>query len=190
VGRTLSSLGNAARAKGDYEGARRYLEQSLAWARERDFSWAIASGLTDLGHVACEQDDFARAMALYRESLGLYRTMRNPTALAWCLEGVVVATVAGGEYERAARLGGAITGLRAAAGAAPAPSVWPPYVRACEAARQALGAESFAAVSAEGAALSPEGAIAFVLRNDGGDGQGGRSTAAEKRIARKRLPPH
>ncbi|MGZ3585230.1 MAG: ATP-binding protein, partial [Ktedonobacterales bacterium] len=108
VGRVLSSLGNVARALGDYERARRYLEESLAWARERHFAWAVASGLVSLGHLACEQEDFARARQLYREGLDMYRTMRNPTALAWCLNGVAVVLAAGGRYERVARLCGAI----------------------------------------------------------------------------------
>jgi tetratricopeptide (TPR) repeat protein len=167
VGRALSSLGNLARAKGDYEQARRYLEESLAWARERNFSWAIASGLVSLGHVACEQGDFTRATALYRESLGLYRTMRNPAALAWCLEGVAVAVAAAGEHERAARLCGAVASLRTAAGAAQA-AEWPPFARTQEAARHTLGEDRFAGAYAAGYALAPEQAIADALAALGG----------------------
>jgi predicted ATPase/DNA-binding XRE family transcriptional regulator len=162
VGRALSSLGNLARAKGDYEQAQRYLEQALAWARERQFSWAIASGLVSLGHVACEQGDYARATTLYRESLRLYRTMRNPAALAWCLEGVVVVLVAASRHERAARLCGAIASLRQAARAAPA-AEWQPFARAREAAERALGADGFAAPHRAGVALTPEQAIAAAL---------------------------
>src|SRR5262249_3394032 len=132
VGRVLSSLGNLARRQGDYEQARRLLEESLVWARARHFSWAVASGLASLGHVACEEEDFARALALYRESLELYRTMRNPAALAWCLEGVAIVAAVVGEHERVARLCGAVAGLRAAVGAggAPAEDGWPPFAQA------------------------------------------------------------
>jgi predicted ATPase/DNA-binding XRE family transcriptional regulator len=169
VGRTLSSLGNLARAKGDYERAQRYLEQALAWAREREFSFAIASALVSLGHVACEQGDRARAQVLYRESLHLFRTLRNPSSLAWCLEGVAVVAAAAGDHERAARLCGSVAGLHALAGAGPAPVAWLPFEQACTAARQALGEERFTSVSNEGAALSAEQAIDSALNTLGSE---------------------
>jgi predicted ATPase/transcriptional regulator with XRE-family HTH domain len=162
VGRTLSSLGNLARVKGDYAKAQRYLEQALAWAHEREFSFAIASGLVSLGYVAIEQDDYPRARTLYREALELYRTLRNPASLAWCLEGVAV-VAADGDHERAARLCGSVASLRASAGAAPTPVVWPPFAQACAAARQVLGEERFTAMSAEGAALPAEQAVDYAL---------------------------
>ena len=161
VGRTLSSLGNLARAKGDYERARRYLEEALAWAREREFSFAIASALVSLGYVAVEQGDYPRAKTLYREALELYRSLRNPASLAWCLEGVAVVAAAAGDHERVAHLCGSVAGLRASAGAGPAPGAWPPYEHACAAARQVLGEEQFTAFSTEGAALSVEQAIDY-----------------------------
>lgn len=174
VGRTLSSLGNLARARGDYPTAQVYLEQALAWARERQFSFAIASALTSLGHVACELGDFARAAALYRESLELFATLRNPTSLAWLLCGVVITLAASAEPERAAardaardaaslrdaaRLCGAIAGLRAAASANET-AEWAPFARASAEARQRLGDERFEAAAEEGRALSAEQAIA------------------------------
>jgi predicted ATPase/DNA-binding XRE family transcriptional regulator len=162
IGRTLSSLGNLARARGDYLAAQDYLEQALAWARERQFGFAIASGLTSLGHVACELGEYARAAALYRESLDLYATLRNPTALAWCLCGVVITLAAAGQPtddEAAAQLCGAIDGLRAAA-SADETAEWAPFARASEQARKALGEERFAAAQAAGRALSAEQAIA------------------------------
>jgi predicted ATPase/DNA-binding XRE family transcriptional regulator len=159
VGRALSSLGNLARAQGEYERARAYLEQSLAWARERQFAWAIAHGLASLGHVAVEQGDLARARTLYVESLDLFRAMRNPSSLAWCLEGVVAVLVAAGQHERAARLCGAIAGLRQSAGVAEAATEWPPFTQARAAARQTLGEEVFATASMVGATFPPERAI-------------------------------
>jgi predicted ATPase/DNA-binding XRE family transcriptional regulator len=150
IGRTLSSLGNLARARGDYPAAQDYLEQALAWARERQFGFAIASGLTSLGHVACEQGEYARAADLYRESLELYATLRNPTSLAWCLCGVVITLAAAGQPtddEAAARLCGAIEGLRAAA-SADGTAEWAPFARASDQARKALGDARFAAARA------------------------------------------
>ncbi len=162
VGRTLSSLGNLSRAKGEYERARTYLERALAWARERDFSFAIASGLVSLGHVAVEQNDYPRASALYREALEMYRTLRNPASIAWLLEGVTVTAGAKGNTEAVAQLDGAVTSLRAVAGAAES-SEWPPFARTCEVARQTLGEDAYSDASARGGALTPERAIAYAL---------------------------
>ena len=162
AGRALSSLGNVARALGDYALARQYLEESLAWARERQFSWAVASGLVSLGHVACEQEDFERARGLYREGLALYRSMHNPTALAWCLNGVAVVLASGGRYERVARMCGAIDHLYAMADAAQE-AEWPVFARACASARQSLGDDDFEVARAVGATLSLEQIIAYAL---------------------------
>lgn len=163
IGRTLSSLGNLARAMGDYERARTYLEQALAWAREREFSFAVASALVSLGHVAVEEGDYPRARALYRESLELYQTQRNPVSLAWCIAGVAASFGADdGDAEAVARLSGIVAGLRRSAGSADS-AEWPPFARACEASRRALGEEGFAAASAWGAALAPERGIRYAL---------------------------
>ena len=135
---------------------------ALAWARERDFSFAIAAGLVNLGHVAVEQNDYPRAMALYREALERYRTLRNPASIAWLLQGVAITVGAMGGLEAVARLAGAIAGLCAVAGAAEN-AEWPPFARACAAARQALGEEAYRAARAQGAALAPERAIVDAL---------------------------
>jgi predicted ATPase/DNA-binding XRE family transcriptional regulator len=163
IGRTMSSLGNLARAKGDYARAHDYLGQALAWARARNFGFAIASALVSLGHVACEQADYAQATALYRESLTLYQTLRNPASLAWCLAGVAVTRTAAGQREAAARLAGAVAGLRASASIADA-AEWTPFAQATEAAQQALGAAPFDEAYATGRALSTEQAIAYALQ--------------------------
>ena len=168
LGRTLSSLGNLARARGDYTQAQSYLEQSLAWSRERNFSWAFASGLVSLGHVACEQGDPARALALYAEALDLYRETPNPMSLAWCLEGVVVALAALAaisereQYPAIARLCGAVAGLRARAGAAPA-AEWTHFAQAQAAVQQAMGADAFDAACQAGATLASERIITEAL---------------------------
>ncbi len=160
--RALSSVGNLARAKGEYDQAQRYLEQALAWARSQRMSWAVAEALTSLGHIACEQEDFTRAAARYRESLGLYQTMGAAAPLVGCLEGAAAIAATTGEYERTARLCGAVARLRAARRLVPS-AEWPPLAQAREAARQALGEDAFAAAHRAGAARSPEQVIAYAL---------------------------
>ena len=74
-------------------------------ARQRD----------DLGHLARQQHENARAKERYQESLALYHALGNATYTAWCLEGI--AAVAGAEqrYAHATRLLAAAAALRAAA---------------------------------------------------------------------------
>ncbi len=164
TGRTLSSLGNIARVQGDYRQARIYLEQSLAWVRERAFSFAVASGLFSLGHLDCEEGDFASALTHYAEALHLAQTMalRNPTSLAWGLEGVAIALAASQQYTSVGRICGAIAALRAVAGAADQ-AEWPLYTQATATARAALGEQPFAEAYDAGRALTPEQAIALAL---------------------------
>ncbi|HEX8997137.1 MAG TPA: tetratricopeptide repeat protein [Ktedonobacterales bacterium] len=162
VGRTLSSVGNLARAQGDYTRARDYLEQALAWARSRTFSFAVASGLVSLGHLACEQGDYDGALPLYRESLRLYQTLRNPASLEWCLEGVAVALAAQGAFEPVASICGACEGLRESAHAAES-RVWEPFAQARERAQKTLGAARYAEARDAGLARSAEQAIAYAL---------------------------
>jgi predicted ATPase/DNA-binding XRE family transcriptional regulator len=161
VGRTLSSLGNLARTMGEYEEAQRYLEEALAWARERDFSFAVASILTSLGHLACDRDDSAGAVTLYRESLELYRSLSNPEALAWSLEGIVVMVAAYQDYACAARLCGAIASLRLAKRDAQAE--WSLFAQACEAAVEALGQQAYTVAYDNGSLFSQAQAITEAL---------------------------
>ncbi len=161
VGRTLSSLGNLARTRGDYIAAQQYLEEALAWGRERSFSFAVASVLTSLGHLACDRDDYTGALGCYRESLDLYRTLPNPEALAWCLEGAVVLAAAFQDYSCTARLCGAIASLRLTKHDAPAE--WPLFTQARESALAVLGQQTFTVAYEHGSLLSQAQAIAEAL---------------------------
>ncbi|HEU5439510.1 MAG TPA: tetratricopeptide repeat protein, partial [Ktedonobacterales bacterium] len=161
-GRALSSLGNLARRRHDYARATYYLEASLAHSRAYQLSWGVASALVALGHVACEQGDFDRAADLYRESLGLYRTMPNPAWLAWCLEGVAVVAAARARHHEVARLAGAVSARRSVA--LPDATPWPAYVEAGAHVRAALGEQAFETAAAQGVLLSAEQAIAEALR--------------------------
>ncbi len=55
-----------------------FLEAALAVAR--------AMGMTMLGHLARQQQNYALAKARYREGLTLLRAFDSPTYTAWCLE--------------------------------------------------------------------------------------------------------
>jgi predicted ATPase/DNA-binding XRE family transcriptional regulator len=160
VGRTLSSLGDIARTRGQYDQARAYLERSLAWARERQFSFAIAACLASLGHVAVELGDLSGATARYREALTLYQTLRNPASLAALLEGIAVTNWLTGDAEAVARLAGAVAGLRELAGAGQS-AEWARFADARAYAQRALSAATYEVAYAWGRGLTPEAALAY-----------------------------
>ena len=70
--KALSGAGLLARGQGDYEVARRYLEQSLVLAQQQEHKPAIALALKDLGVVVDLQGDLEKAFALYQASLSGY----------------------------------------------------------------------------------------------------------------------
>ncbi|HET9221329.1 MAG TPA: tetratricopeptide repeat protein [Roseiflexaceae bacterium] len=77
-----------------------------------DLTWGIANILTLLGHLARQQQDYARARAHYRGRLSIYQQLGNATYTAWCLEGMAAMACAGERHQQAARLSGAAAALR------------------------------------------------------------------------------
>src|SRR5687767_14272138 len=117
--------------------------------------------LGDLGNLARDQADYARAMAFYREALELGRNHPGTRVVTEVLEAVGIVAAAVGEAERAARLLSAARAQRDRLGLR--------YrVREDQAAlehamavtRDALGEHAFAAAWRAGQTLSPGQAVA------------------------------
>jgi tetratricopeptide (TPR) repeat protein len=115
------------------------------------------------GHVAHDQGDQERALALYAESLTLYKRVGDRVGIAACLEGLSCVAFAQGQMERATRLSGAAAALRDEIGAPLPPADRPAYERAVAALHTALGDDAFEAYWEAGRALSLEQAIAEAL---------------------------
>jgi hypothetical protein len=135
-------------------------EESLALFRQIQEAKGIAVALTNLGRVAHERGDDARAEKLYRESLALYQEMGTTDGVAPCLEALAEAVHARGQPWRAARLLGAAAALRVALGAPLPSSARPAHDRCVAATRATLGEAAFAAAWAAGQTLSVEQVIA------------------------------
>jgi hypothetical protein len=104
--------------------------------------------------VACARRDYARAAALGREGLALFRVVGDTWEIGrylWVLAG---AAFGQGRPERAARLFGAAAAVRERFGAPLPPLFRPPHDAAVAAVRAALGEPAFAAAWAAGHAMS------------------------------------
>jgi len=149
--------------QGDLVRARALLEEVLSAARTAGFTFGIANMLMLLGHLAREQQDYPLARARYRESLGLYRTLNNPTYLAWCLEGIAALLSAEQRFEPAIRLCAAATTLRLKEQSPMPPVEQEHFDQIVKAVRAALGEATFAEAWASGVALSQDEAITYAL---------------------------
>jgi tetratricopeptide (TPR) repeat protein len=107
---------------GDPEAARALQEEALAICRELADTPGIASALSSLGDVTCNQGDYGAARALYQESLSLQRQLGEKVAIAGCLEGIAETTGGQGQPAHAARLYGAAEALRHQIGAGLSPA--------------------------------------------------------------------
>jgi predicted ATPase/DNA-binding XRE family transcriptional regulator len=163
LGLARLNLAESARLQGNLERARALLEEALSEARRTGFLWGVASTLTLLGHLAREQQNYPLARIRYRESLGLYRQLRNSTYTAWCLEGMAALDCAEHHYERAAQLCGAAAALRVKEQTPLPPAEQEPFDQTIKAARAALDEVTFSEAWAAGIALTQEEAIAFAL---------------------------
>jgi tetratricopeptide (TPR) repeat protein len=177
VGRAMAQgvLGAAAMARGDYAAAVARFAEGLPSMRASlglGGPFWLAQFLVEAGRAWLGQGDGEQAQRLFAESLGLWRDIGRPDGIALAMSGLAEVAAAGGQARRAARLLGAAQALRSVPVAARTLHLPAPSDRAAVAARAALGAEAFEAALAEGAALSPEQAVAEALEESTPGGKG------------------
>jgi len=158
----LNNLGRVAADRGDIERARRRYEEALGLQREAGNDVGVSLVLTNLAELAREQGDLGQAVALFREGVSLRWAKRDGPATAESMVGMVGAVAAAGRAGHAARLLGATRALWAAT-QPEATTELPGDDRVATELRLRLGEERFAAMVAEGRALSAEMAVAEAL---------------------------
>jgi len=168
LGNTLNNTALAAFQAGDWPRADALLAEALAVQREAGDADGTAAVLCTTGHAALARDDTARADALLGESLAIFRAIDNTLGLARCLEGFAGIAVSAGEPRRSARLFGAAQALLDARGVRVPAVERINYDRDLARARDALGADDFAAAYATGRSLSPD-QVAAEIRAAGPD---------------------
>jgi predicted ATPase/transcriptional regulator with XRE-family HTH domain len=166
VARCLNNLGRGACFQEKYERASDLLRKGRDLSRQVGDRRGVAGATIFLGEIARRQGDAEGAIPFYKESLALHAELGSRWFFPECLRGLARSCAACGELERATRLAGAEEALREALGN-PAifivPSERPKYAADLEALRLALGPEAFAAVWAEGRAMTAEEAVAYAL---------------------------
>ncbi len=163
IATSLNNLGNVAHDQGDPTAARTLFEESLSIKRELGDRQGISVSLGNLGLVARDQGDFASARLLLEENLVIQRELGDRRGNAESFEGFGGLALAQQQYTRATRLWGAAESLRKEIGAPIPPNEREQFDRDVTLAREALGNETFAAVWAEGRAMTLEQAITYAL---------------------------
>jgi PAS domain S-box-containing protein len=169
TGWSLNHLGHAAQLRREYGRAEQLHQESLKLFIERlgDRGIGVMWAYQGLGEVAIGQGDAERARSWLRSGIRLNSEQGARMLLAWSLAGLGSAAALGEEAERAARLWGAATQLRALLGCRPAPATRAPYERLLAQARAQLGEGAFAAALEAGAALPLREAIDEALGDEG-----------------------
>jgi tetratricopeptide (TPR) repeat protein len=163
VATVLNNLGVIAYDRGDFARARNLYAEALALERDLGAISQIALCLSNLGGVAERLGDLPGAMMYQRESLEIYRVLKDRWNATSALEGVALLALVHGRAEAAARLLGAADGFREAVGAVLAANERADHERAVTAAGEALGAAAFTAAWDAGRLLSLDEAIAEAL---------------------------
>ncbi len=161
VGRILSELGYIALRQQDYTQARALLEESLTLFRDPDDRYLEARARHYLGHAARLEGNYALAHACYNRAATILKEMNNSWGLFYLLEAFACLAVAEEQWERAARLFGAVARLGETIGAPLAPIERIELERDMAATRATLGEPAFAAAWAAGQALTLDEVIAY-----------------------------
>lgn len=160
----LRDLGLVAWSEGNYREAESLYTESLTVARETDDRAAMARALRGLGDIARQRRDDHAARAAYRESLTISREVGVRLSLLEGTEGIARMLASSGNYRMAARLFGAASALRLSSHLPLPPPERPEQETLLEAARVALGEESFAEVWEASRALTLEVMVEEALR--------------------------
>ena len=172
VGHGRALLGTIAIRRGHFERAGPLLVESLALYRAVESKFDIAGSLAQQGFLALRQDDPARALALFRQSLPLHRNYPTSPGATRGLAQLLIAYAACKEWRTAARLAGVLDGTSAAdatACAVPAElsgSVRQAYEVALASTRSALDRLAFAQQVEAGRSMGREEAIEYAMTGE------------------------
>ena len=166
MGWTLNYQGDIAKEKADRAAARIYYEESLRAFRELRNGWGIASALSDLASLSCDEGDHAQAHRLYCESIRIFNELGHKRGVARVLESLATSAMAQLRPEQSLRLAGAAAALRERLGTPLLASERPRLEKALETARQKLSNAAGLKAWMEGWAMPMEQAVLEVMNCD------------------------
>jgi tetratricopeptide (TPR) repeat protein len=158
----LNAMAQVHRARNDIDAALPLYEQVVALARKSGDRESVAFGLLNLAMAMIARDPGDRIAPILLEALAIADENRSEPATQSVLEVAAGWAAAGGDYRRAARLFGAVEALAEATGLRRDPADEAFLLPLVARARDALGADGFATLEAEGRSLRREDAIADV----------------------------
>jgi predicted ATPase/DNA-binding CsgD family transcriptional regulator len=161
--RALHNLAHIQRVQHDSAGALQSMETVLALAGEHDLGWPLPGILDGLGLAATDQGDYDRALALLTESLTTAVAQGSQGNVVDGIESLARLAAVTDQAVLSARLFGAAEAMRAELGFHRSPTdiaYAEPVMRGLG---ETLGANGFAAASADGRALSHDEALAEAL---------------------------
>ncbi|MDQ2653703.1 MAG: LuxR C-terminal-related transcriptional regulator [Chloroflexota bacterium] len=160
AGRISINLAVAPRAQGHYALAEAHLETALRLLREVGYREGIILALGDLGTIARDQGDTARALTLYHEALELGRSHPGTRYVTEVIEATGIVAATADRAERAAILLSAAKAQRDRLGLRYGVQEDQAALdRAVTSARVALGEPAFSAAWDAGRSLSPGQAL-------------------------------
>jgi predicted ATPase/DNA-binding SARP family transcriptional activator len=164
IGRGLCNLAEALQMRGDHD-QDEILREALDLHRETHDRQCEITTLTLMANSALERGETQRAASLYAESLSVSRGIGDRVTMAnvALMERVAALALATGQTGHAARLIGASETLRDEIGAPIMPYLRPIRDRVRKQLRTRMDAGVLDAATAEGRALSPDGAIQAAL---------------------------
>jgi predicted ATPase/DNA-binding CsgD family transcriptional regulator len=163
----LVFLAEAQLALDEREEAAAFLDEATSLARAGAFTWVLGRAARVRAELRTREGDLHEAESLAHEALSLGREAGDQVGFVDALE-LLARLVAGQKSPKeAARLWAAADSLRSELRYARFPVDQGPYQGAVANAKEALGADEFAAAWAEGAKLSADEAIAYAARGRG-----------------------
>ncbi|MFN8485031.1 MAG: tetratricopeptide repeat protein [Anaerolineae bacterium] len=169
VGLAYGNLGDQAYFQNDLDGAQHYWSQARAMFRALEDDYSVGIYNNNLGELVRQQGKYAEADGLFRDALLIFQRLGGRTLVATLLLNLGELAWLQGEVPRAARLFGAAEHLREVVGVPLTYDAQDQYDRTMPQLKAALGEPAFAALWAEGGALSQEAAVAYALNGQSGD---------------------
>ena len=154
-------------AVGRYDDALRHLTEARDLAERFDNPWLAAASRVYLGTLAVAQGRPEEARGLLDEGLELSLAAHSTRSVTLCLAAFARLALVEGDPERAALLAGAAEGLRRRVGLRAWPLLRREEAELAAQVRQALGADRFGQLSAAGARLTQQEAVAAVRNRRG-----------------------
>ena len=174
TGHALWCLARNGISQDDHAHVQVLLEECAALFRGMKDPWSLSAALALAGAAALQKGEYVQARPLLAEHLRLVEQMGMRRSAPWALRCLGRLAVDRREWARAARLLAAASGLESTPNIVSDPGkegdvdalLSPEEAQAVAAARQALGAEAFAAACVEGQAMTLEQAVEDALSQE------------------------